>query len=140
MSLRLYNQKYYEILNIPTFTRAVEAPTKYELDEVYHRDDDFIRIGAICSGSYKNVRRPEQHAYNIVSGKLFFGSDARLNDIRIPSTTPFNSDSIFCRKCLSHPIIYSDSLSLAEKARSVEKMRTHEKKCKSKPKNQMHLD
>ena len=99
-----------------------------------HKDDDFIKIGAISSGSYKNVWRPEQHTYNSTTGKLFFGSDARLHEIRIPSTTPFNSESIFCRKCHSHPIIYSDNLSLAEKARSIEKMRTHEKKCKAKPK------
>ncbi len=99
-----------------------------------HEDDDFIKIGAITNGCYKNARRPEQHAYNSVTGKLYFGSDAHLSEIRIPSTTPFNSESIFCRKCLSHPIVFSNSLSLPEKARSVERMRVHEKKCKAKPK------
>ena len=97
-----------------------------------HLDDDYIKIGGITEGKFKNVRRPNEHTINNLTGKLFHGSDARLLEIRIPDTVRHDNDLLFCRKCDEFNVDYDNEMSMKKRAKHVEKMRRHERRCKKK--------
>ena len=94
-----------------------------------HERDDFIKIAKIPN---KNIWRPEQHTYNFTTGKMYYGSDARLERIVVPQASKAESDnSITCRKCKKYSRNVS-GITLHAYAKYVGKMRDHEMACGAK--------
>ena len=97
-----------------------------------HRDiGRFIKIGMTKSGLF----RPEEHIFNMSTGRYFRGSDARLVRIVVPKVSQAFDGMINCRHCKSYSLDYCPRGSMLHKAKRIAKLRRHELKyCPESPK------
>jgi hypothetical protein len=91
-----------------------------------HAKNKYTKVGLVKN---TNCYRPEEHQVNGQTGKLFFGSDARLHKIILPPGTLLTADSLQCRNCKKYTVPYSSSRSLRSRAVAISKMNNHEEKC-----------
>lgn len=63
-----------------------------------HAQNDLIKIGRVRK---TNELRPEQHVWNYNTGSYFFGSDAVMDDTRLPPSIRRTRGILKCTVCNS---------------------------------------
>lgn len=90
-------------------------------------------IGKIKDGHFAGAFRPEEHAFNNDTGKLFHGGNTVLHQIKIPSSMKCHENHIYCRKCDDFAVEFHEKMNFRMQAKRVRKMKLHENTCKKKP-------
>ena len=101
-----------------------------------HEIDDIVKIGVITKGNLRGFPRPQEHAYNKQTGKYYFGTDARLSEIRFP-TGGTHENKITCKHCQKytlHTVTESGEENIRSLALLVERFRDHVINCQNKSK------
>ena len=92
----------------------------------YHRA--IVKIGVINRGSSAGSFRPEEHAFNAMTGKFFFGSDACLHRFCFPNGVRIDG-AIKCRFCDDFTVEFHDCFSKQMQVKRVNAFNLHEFQC-----------